>query len=179
MRYRDASMAANTAWWLRHRGGRILLASNNGHVACVSESPEFPEPVGAFLRRELGDGYVSIGLTFDEGTINAPPAAKDWLSLARPTRSYGLFWSSEPATTALAHAYDAVIHLHTVRAADLVRGERPPPCSKRKDPPERPIPGADAHQGPPRDHRRPHRAAPAPGFLMLLSSRRSTTQWLR
>ncbi|MFI1094188.1 erythromycin esterase family protein [Streptomyces sp. NPDC020917] len=104
---------------------------------------------------------MSIGLTFNEGTINAlpgpnaqqpatyrvapalrgynehtpdrvhphgcvldlrtaPPAAKDRLSLARPTRSYGLYWSSQPAKTALAHAYDAVIHLHTVRAADLV-----------------------------------------------------------
>ncbi|MFI1094189.1 hypothetical protein [Streptomyces sp. NPDC020917] len=34
--------AANTAWWLRHRGGRILLASHNGHISYVSESRSSP-----------------------------------------------------------------------------------------------------------------------------------------
>ncbi|MFJ8545819.1 erythromycin esterase family protein [Streptomyces sp. NPDC093586] len=74
MRYRDRAMAANTAWWLRHEGGRVLLASNNGHVAYTSDSPdEFPEPAGAFLRSQLGPDYVNIGLTFHQGTVNALP----------------------------------------------------------------------------------------------------------
>ncbi|BFO16928.1 hypothetical protein SHKM778_33160 [Streptomyces sp. KM77-8] len=74
MRYRDRAMATNAAWWLRHRGGRILLASNNGHIAYASDNPaEFPETTGAVLHRRLGGDYVSVGLAFGEGTINALP----------------------------------------------------------------------------------------------------------
>jgi erythromycin esterase len=74
MRYRDQVMAANTEWWLRNGGGRTLLASNNGHVAYVSDDPEeFPKPVGAFLRERLGGRYVSVGLTFGRGSVNALP----------------------------------------------------------------------------------------------------------
>ncbi|MEV8320995.1 erythromycin esterase family protein [Streptomyces sp. NPDC059900] len=162
MRYRDRAMAANTAWWLRHEGGRILLASNNGHVAYTSDNPdEFPEPTGAFLRDRLGPDYVSIGLTFNQGTVNAlpeptaqqpleypvdpapegynehtldklrhrdftidmrtaPAAARAWLAAARPTRSYGLYWSSDDPETALGRSYDILIHLHQVQAAHLL-----------------------------------------------------------
>ncbi|NEC32500.1 erythromycin esterase family protein [Streptomyces rubrogriseus] len=161
MRYRDQVMADNTAWWLAHTNGRILLASNNGHVAYTSDNPqEFPEPVGAFLRRKLGGKYVSVGLTFNEGSLNAlpdftaqqpqkyavdpapaghnehtldqvrhrdfaldlrtaPPAARAWLDTARPTRSYGLYWSDQDPETALGRSYDIVIHLHRVEAARL------------------------------------------------------------
>ncbi|UZK52725.1 erythromycin esterase family protein [Streptomyces drozdowiczii] len=135
MRFRDRAMADNTAWWLAHTNGKVLLASNNGHVAYTSDNPqEFPEPVGAFLRDELGARYMNIGLTFNEGSLNAlpdyashnpqeyavpaapsghnehilgqlscldfaldlrtaPPAARTWLDTARPTRSFGLYWS--------------------------------------------------------------------------------------
>lgn len=74
MRYRDQAMAANTAWLLQHQGGKILLASNNGHVAYSSDNPqEFPQPAGAVLRDRLGSAYVNIGLTFNRGTVNALP----------------------------------------------------------------------------------------------------------
>ncbi|MFD6618764.1 erythromycin esterase family protein [Streptomyces albidoflavus] len=74
MRYRDQVMADNTAWWLDHTRGKLLLASNNGHVAYTSDNPaEFPEPTGAFLRRSLGADYVNIGLTFGAGRIHALP----------------------------------------------------------------------------------------------------------
>ncbi|MEV2254442.1 erythromycin esterase family protein [Streptomyces sp. NPDC050147] len=44
------------------------------HVAYTSDSPaEFPEPTGAFLRAQLGPGYVNIGLAFNQGTVNALP----------------------------------------------------------------------------------------------------------
>ncbi|MEU9115447.1 erythromycin esterase family protein [Streptomyces sp. NPDC048483] len=161
MRYRDQAMAANTAWWLRHRGGRILLASNNGHIAYISDNPaEFPEPTGAVLHRRLGDDYVNIGLTFNEGAINAlpdyttqqpktytvgpapkghnentldkvryrdfsidlrtaPAAARTWLETARPTRSYGLYWSTDAPDTALSRSYDILIHLHQIEAGRL------------------------------------------------------------
>ncbi|MFC9245124.1 erythromycin esterase family protein [Streptomyces sp. NPDC057136] len=161
MRYRDQAMADNTAWWLDHTGGKILLASNNGHVAYVSDNPaEFPTPAGAFLRERLGGRYVSIGLTFHQGTVNAlpdftaqqprtytvppaprghneyvldrvrhrdfvldmrsaPAAARNWLAEARPTRSYGLYWSPEDPEIALGHSYDILIHLHRVEAAHV------------------------------------------------------------
>ncbi|MDT0615940.1 erythromycin esterase family protein [Streptomyces lancefieldiae] len=163
MRYRDRAMAANTAWWLRHEGGRILLASNNGHIAYTSDNPdEFPEPTGAFLRARLGPDYVNIGLTFNQGTVNAlpdftaqqpqaytvtpapkghneytldklrhrdfsidlrtaPPAARTWLAAARPTRSYGLYWSPDDPATALGRSYDILIHLRQVEAAHILR----------------------------------------------------------
>ncbi|MGW1404047.1 erythromycin esterase family protein [Streptomyces sp. NPDC002405] len=161
MRYRDQVMAHNTAWWLAHTNGKILLASNNSHVAYTSDNPqEFPEPVGAFLRKKLGAKYMNIGLTLGRGSINAlpdftaqqpkmytvspapadhneytldrvryrdfaldlrtaPAAARDWLTTARPTRSYGLYWSTEDPQTALARSYDVLIHLHQVEAAHL------------------------------------------------------------
>jgi erythromycin esterase len=160
MRYRDQVMADNTAWLLAHTNGKVLLASNNGHVAYASDSPEFPEPTGAFLREKLGEEYMNIGLTFDQGSVNAlpdytaqqpktysvppapaghnehtldqvryrdfaldlrtaPPAARDWLNTARPTRSYGLYWSAGDPQTALARSYDVLIHLHRVTAAHL------------------------------------------------------------
>jgi erythromycin esterase len=153
----------NTAWWLRHESGRILLASNNGHLAYTSDSPDqFPEPTGAFLRTELGPDYVNIGLTFNQGTVNAlvdftaphpqaytvtpapkghnehtldrlryrdfsidlrtvPPTARAWLAAARPTRSYGLYWSTDDPATALGRSYDILIHLHQVEAADILQ----------------------------------------------------------
>jgi erythromycin esterase len=161
MRYRDRVMADNTAWWLERTGGRALLASNNGHVAYTSDNPaEFPEPVGAFLRRRLGAGYVNIGLTFGRGRLNAlpdytaqeprtytvpaapaghsehtldrvaprdfaldlrtaPPAARAWLDAARPTRSYGLYWSDQDPVIALGRSYDVLVHLHRVSAGHL------------------------------------------------------------
>ncbi|WP_129840952.1 erythromycin esterase family protein [Streptomyces sp. RFCAC02] len=161
MRYRDQVLAANTAWWVRNEGGRVLLASSNGHVGYVSDNPEmFPRPAGAFLRDDLGDDYVSVGLTFNEGTINAlpdflaqqpgtytvdpapegynehtldrvrlrdfsidlrtvPRAAREWLGEARPTRSYGLYWSTEAPEIALGASYDILVHLHEVEAGHL------------------------------------------------------------
>ncbi|MFB4283225.1 erythromycin esterase family protein [Nonomuraea sp. MTCD27] len=160
MRYRDRIMADNTAWLLDHTGGKILLAAGNGHVAYTSDHPdEFPEPAGAFLRERLGADYVSIGLTFNQGTVNAlpdftaqeprvytvPPAPpghnehvldqvpfrdfaldlrtvpdRDWFETARPTRSYGLYWSADDPKTALAGSYDLLVHLHQVEAGHLL-----------------------------------------------------------
>ncbi|OEJ36367.1 hypothetical protein BGK72_38335 [Streptomyces agglomeratus] len=161
MRYRDKVMADNTAWWSEHMRGKTLLASNNGHVAYTSDDPEmFPVPTGAFLRERLGKRYVNIGLTFNQGTLNAlpdftaqrpetytvvpaprghnehtldmvrfqdyaidlrtaPAAARAWLSTARPTRSYGLYWSPENPQTGLGQSYDILVHLHQVKAAHL------------------------------------------------------------
>ncbi|MBK1787446.1 erythromycin esterase family protein [Prauserella sp. ASG 168] len=73
MRYRDEVMADNTVWWLDNGGGKVLLASNNSHVAYTSADPDFPDPTGAGLRERIGDRYVNVGLTFHQGTIGALP----------------------------------------------------------------------------------------------------------
>jgi erythromycin esterase len=50
----------------------------------------------------------------------APPAARAWLQQARPTRSIGTGWPEPEKTIALASTYDILIHLHRIRAANLL-----------------------------------------------------------
>ncbi|MET9390745.1 erythromycin esterase family protein [Streptomyces sp. NPDC006624] len=69
--YRDEQMAANLTWWHRFTGDRILLAAHDGHVALVSNSPEYPRPQGAFLRDRFGGGYVSLRTSFGRGSFVA------------------------------------------------------------------------------------------------------------
>ncbi|MFJ2623172.1 erythromycin esterase family protein [Streptomyces sp. NPDC087532] len=51
----------------------------------------------------------------------APAAARDWLSTARPTLNVGTLFPEEPRDTALAKAYDVLVHLHEVREADKLK----------------------------------------------------------
>ncbi|MEV0124954.1 erythromycin esterase family protein [Streptomyces sp. NPDC050703] len=72
MRYRDQVMADNVAWWQRRTGDKILLAAHNGHVALKTYVPaSHPKVQGDFLRERLGRDYLSVGLTFDQGSFNA------------------------------------------------------------------------------------------------------------
>ncbi|MEV0537861.1 erythromycin esterase family protein [Kitasatospora sp. NPDC050463] len=72
MRYRDLTMAQNVAWWQRQTGDKIVLAAHNSHVALRTYAPaSHPKVQGEFLREEIGDGYLSVGLTFDHGSFNA------------------------------------------------------------------------------------------------------------
>ncbi|CAM5544036.1 Erythromycin esterase family protein OS=Streptomyces alboniger OX=132473 GN=CP975_32310 PE=4 SV=1 [Streptomyces alboniger] len=68
---RDRVMAANTAWWQRQTGDKVLLSAHNAHVAYVSYDPRYPKMQGAFLRDRLGERYTSIGFTFDRGGLMA------------------------------------------------------------------------------------------------------------
>ncbi|MEV2253949.1 erythromycin esterase family protein [Streptomyces sp. NPDC050147] len=74
MLYRDRLMAQNTAWWQRHTGGKVLLSAHNAHVSYESYDPSYPKMQGAFLRDRLGDRYVSVGFTFDQGSLMAQSA---------------------------------------------------------------------------------------------------------
>ncbi|MEV6398783.1 erythromycin esterase family protein [Streptomyces sp. NPDC051907] len=47
----------------------------------------------------------------------APPAARAWLSVARPVRSIG-GWPDAPEPLALTASYDVLVHLHRITAAD-------------------------------------------------------------
>ncbi|MFJ9677880.1 erythromycin esterase family protein [Streptomyces sp. NPDC101194] len=51
----------------------------------------------------------------------APAAARDWLNTARPTLNVGTLFPEKPRDTALAKAYDVLIHLHEVREADKLK----------------------------------------------------------
>jgi erythromycin esterase len=71
MEYRDRTMAANTLWWNRHTGDRMLLSAHNTHVSYDSFDPRYPKTEGAFLRDALGGKYVSIGFSFYRGDFKA------------------------------------------------------------------------------------------------------------
>ncbi|MEV6549849.1 erythromycin esterase family protein [Streptomyces sp. NPDC051597] len=72
MLHRDRIMAENIAWWQHRTGDKILLAAHNGHVALRSYTPAtYPRVQGEFLREQLGGGYLSVGLTFGQGSFNA------------------------------------------------------------------------------------------------------------
>ncbi|MEU5896565.1 MULTISPECIES: erythromycin esterase family protein [Streptomyces] len=72
MRYRDQVMAQNVAWWQRQTGDKILLSAHNSHVALKTYVPNtHPKVQGDFLREQMGRDYVSVGLTFDQGSFNA------------------------------------------------------------------------------------------------------------
>ncbi|MEU5190389.1 erythromycin esterase family protein [Streptomyces klenkii] len=51
---------------------------------------------------------------------NAPRAAKDWLAGARPTRNIGTAYPEPEYMTALGRSYDLLIHVHSIRAAELL-----------------------------------------------------------
>ncbi|GHC79137.1 erythromycin esterase family protein [Streptomyces flavofungini] len=71
MLYRDRIMAANTVWWQRHTGGKVLASAHNAHIGYESRDPNYPKMQGAFLRDALGAKYRSIGFTFDQGSFMA------------------------------------------------------------------------------------------------------------
>ncbi|MGW4890875.1 erythromycin esterase family protein [Kitasatospora sp. NPDC004240] len=73
---RDRATAENTAWWQRRTGGKVLLSAPNERVGRLSGRPATrPTTQGALLRRSLGTGYVSIGVTFDRGSFLAEDTA--------------------------------------------------------------------------------------------------------
>ncbi|MGW0906392.1 erythromycin esterase family protein [Streptomyces sp. NPDC002853] len=77
MLYRDRLMAQNTAWWQRQTGDKVLLSAHNAHVGYESYDPRYPKMQGAFLRDRLGKRYVSIGFTFDRGSLMAQSAESE------------------------------------------------------------------------------------------------------
>jgi erythromycin esterase len=77
--YRDEQMAENLRWWQRYTGHRIAYWSTNAHsirsaelfIATPPRGTLTFTPTGQHLRRAYGDRYVSVGLTFDSGTVNS------------------------------------------------------------------------------------------------------------
>ncbi|WP_055565052.1 erythromycin esterase family protein [Streptomyces atriruber] len=89
MLHRDRVMARNTAWWQRRTGDKVLLSAHNAHVAYETYDPRYPKMQGAFLRDRLGERYVNIGFTFNQGAFLAQAAdGEEWkpISLGPATR---------------------------------------------------------------------------------------------
>jgi len=92
--YRDAHAAQNLRWWQRWTGHKVAWWAASPHTAnapdlriAVPPGPDFRYPTaGSYLRRWYGHRYLSIGFTFDHGTVGLlpaesfpmPPAAADW-----------------------------------------------------------------------------------------------------
>ncbi|MGH3758588.1 erythromycin esterase family protein [Actinophytocola sp.] len=85
--YRDEQMAENLRWWHQYTGDKIAYWSTNAHsVRAESLDISVPprgsltfKPTGATLAELFGERYVSVGLTYDHGTVSsgwsAPPFA--------------------------------------------------------------------------------------------------------
>jgi len=102
--YRDAHAAQNLRWWQRYSGDKIAYWGASAHTAsaprlriAVPPDPDWRYPTaGSYLRRWYGRRYVSIGVTFDHGTVSLgpgqtvalPPPAPGWFE--RPLGRVGL-----------------------------------------------------------------------------------------
>ncbi len=81
--FREARAAENLRWWQELTGDRVVYWAASPHTANAPrlrivqpEGPEFRFPsAGSHLRRWYGDQYLSIGFTFDHGTVSLGPGA--------------------------------------------------------------------------------------------------------
>ena len=102
--YRDAHAAQNLRWWHRYSGDKVAYWGASAHTAnaprlriVVPPGPDWRyATAGSYLRRWFGPRYVSIGFTFDHGTVSLgpgetvtlPPPAPGWFE--RPFGRVGL-----------------------------------------------------------------------------------------
>lgn len=77
MDFLEARLAENLIWWHEHTGHKLLYWSGSqgavGHARSVSFRPAPSRPTrnaGSYLREHFGSAYVSVGNTFDHGSVN-------------------------------------------------------------------------------------------------------------
>lgn len=72
---RDRSMAQNIEWILAHEGpdARMVAWAHNGHISFDGGSL-YSQPMGAFLKKDLGKDLFTIGFAFDQGSFQAMDA---------------------------------------------------------------------------------------------------------
>jgi erythromycin esterase-like protein len=76
--YRDTRAAENLRWWQELSGDKVVYWAASAHTAnapdlrvVVPGSPDWRWPtVGSYLHRWYGERYLSIGFTFDHGTVS-------------------------------------------------------------------------------------------------------------
>jgi erythromycin esterase len=78
----EQRLAEDTIWWHEHTGDKIVYWGGIAHTvngAPRTVSPSFPSithhNAGSLLRDRFGPGYLSIGLTFDHGSLPYPVPA--------------------------------------------------------------------------------------------------------
>jgi erythromycin esterase len=92
--YREAHAAENLRWWRDVTGDKVVYWAASPHTAnapqlriAVPPEPDIRFPsAGSYLRRWYGQRYLSIGFTFDHGTVSLgagatatmPQPAQDW-----------------------------------------------------------------------------------------------------
>ncbi|WP_372404239.1 erythromycin esterase family protein [Streptomyces luteireticuli] len=125
MLFRDRTMADNTAWWQEETATKVLLSAHNGHVAYRSDDPKnYPKSQGAFLRDHYGPRYVTLGLTFGQGSFNA--VGPDDEMLDRNVRRFTVgpdAPGSNAATLDRAHADNGPGYLLDLRTAPAPAGD--------------------------------------------------------
>jgi erythromycin esterase-like protein len=92
--YRDARVAQSLRWWHQFSGDKVAYWAASPHTAnapqmriAMPPDPDISFPsTGSYLRRWYDQRYLSIGFTFDHGTVSLgagetvamPPPAGDW-----------------------------------------------------------------------------------------------------
>ena len=96
--YREPHAARNLRWWQRFSDHKVAYWAASPHTANAPDlqivQPEGEDmrfaSAGSYLRRWYGDQYLSIGFTFDHGTVSLGPGATADLPPPRPA------WFEQP-----------------------------------------------------------------------------------
>jgi len=103
---RDRHMAQTVAFWHEYTGDRLIYWASNVHTAVghplTISYPPFPpatqDTAGSRLRTRYGYGYLSVGMSFDHGAVNAgyptreyavPPPPADFVDAALAVHGIG------------------------------------------------------------------------------------------
>jgi erythromycin esterase len=88
---RDRMMAENVRW-IRSREAGVVVLAHNAHVQRAKSVQVLPSQAvqGMFLASMFGDGYKSIGFTFNQGTMAGKPGGELTLPLADSTSIDGV-----------------------------------------------------------------------------------------
>ncbi|MYY83195.1 MULTISPECIES: erythromycin esterase family protein [unclassified Streptomyces] len=114
-RFRDEAMAANTLWWQRRTGDKMLLSAHNGHVGYLSTDPVmYPTTQGVHLRDALGNRYVAVGFTFNRGSfLTATTLGSPWEKVTVPAAAPDM----HEHTLDRVHHSDYYVDMRTLPAA--------------------------------------------------------------
>ena len=102
--YRDSRAARNLRWWLRHSGDKTVYWAATAHTAnapgvTISAPPEGDtrfDSVGSYMRRWYGRRYLSVGFTFDRGTVRASSHTPPYLPEPVRVPSPPAGWADHP-----------------------------------------------------------------------------------
>jgi erythromycin esterase len=88
-----------------HHGTFNLLDQADGQVRTVSVGQPAPGSNESTMDKVGRRDFVL-------DTRTAPPVARDWLAVARPTRQYAESFPDEEKSVALGRSFDVLVHVH-------------------------------------------------------------------